>query len=171
MKTALRIALYLLALIVGGGTGYYFGFRLGQESTGVFEMAETAYYAAYIEMQMSEGTDAAREEAIHTFLALNEKRRKQPSQLFPKSLLAKDSALAYARLAALAKKRGATQEAEQHLNRAASFCPQTGWQECSAEKIMSMVQRIDKTGIFGLGGATPNMAVKRDAPQAARPLP
>jgi predicted ATPase len=105
-----------------------------------------------MDMQMSEGTDAAREEAIHTFLALNEKRKQQPSELFPESLLAKDSALAYARLAALAKKRGATQEAEQYLNRAASLCPQTGWQECSAEKIVSMVHRLDRNGIFKSGG-------------------
>ncbi|MEW6119718.1 MAG: hypothetical protein AB1593_06490 [Pseudomonadota bacterium] len=150
MRTALRIVSYMLALIVGGAIGLYFGFRLGQDSIAVFDMAETAYYAAFMETQMSDGTDAAREEAIHTFLALNEKRMKQPSKLFLESPLAKDSALAYARLAALAKKRGATQEAERYPNHAASFCTQTGWQECSPEKIMSMVQRLDRTGIFVL---------------------
>ena len=147
MKTLLRIASYLLTLAVGLGAGAYFGFRLDQASAFALDMAETGYYATHMDMLVSEGTDATREEAIHTFLALNEKRKARPGAFFAEKMLATDSALAYARLAALAQKRGATHEAQQHLDRAASFCPQMGWQECSAEKIAHMVQRLDKMGI------------------------
>ena len=148
MKTLLRIASYLLVLVIGLGTGYYFGTEINRARSLAFDMVEVGYYGAHMEMQFSEGTDAAREEVIHTFLALNEKRKSRPSEFFTEQMLATDSALAYGRLAALAQKRGAIQEAQQYLNRAASFCPQIGWQECSAEKITYMVQRLDKQGIF-----------------------
>ncbi|NOS87050.1 MAG: hypothetical protein HOP34_00670 [Methylococcaceae bacterium] len=151
MNTTLRIASYLLALAVGLGAGFHFGSRTSQASTFAFDMAEVEYYSSHMVMQLSEGTDATREEAIHTFLALNEKRKNRPSKFFTEKILATDSALAYARLAALAQKRGATKEADQYLSRAASFCPQIGWQECSAEKITYMVQRLDKQGIFKAG--------------------
>lgn len=151
MKTLLRIGSYLLALVIGLGAGSYFGYRLDQASAFAFDMAETGYYAAHMEMLLSEGSEATREEAIHTFLALNEKRKARPGAFFTEKMLATDSALAYARLAALAQKRGATQQAQQHLDRAASFCPQIGWQECSAEKIAHMVQRLDKLGISEAG--------------------
>ena len=151
MKTLLRIASYLLVLAVGLGAGFYLGSRINQASALAFDMAETGYFVAHMETQFSEGTDATREEAIHAFLALNEKRKARPNELFTEKILAADSALAYARLAALAQKRGATQEAQQYLNRAESFCPQIGWQDCSAEKITYMVQRLDKQGIFKAG--------------------
>ncbi|MBN8778801.1 MULTISPECIES: hypothetical protein [unclassified Thiobacillus] len=151
MKTLLRIASYLLVMAVGLGAGFYFGTGINKATAEAFDMAEFEYYAAHVETQLSEGTDATREEAIHTFLALIEKRKARPNELFTEKILAADSALSYARLAALAQKRGATQEAQQYLKRAESFCPQIGWQECSAEKITSMVQRLDKQGIFKAG--------------------
>lgn len=149
MKTVLRIASYLLVLALGLGGGYYFGLRTGQLGAIAFDMAEMGYYFTHNEIQMAEGTDATRKEALLGFLALIEKRRGHESLWFTEKVYATDSALAYVRLAALAKKRGATQEANQYLNRAASFCPQIGWKECSAEKIVSMAQRLDKHGLFG----------------------
>ena len=116
-------------------------------------MAETSYYLAFFETQMSEGTDAAREEAIRGFLALLEKRKGHWTPLFTEKLYAVDSAVANAQLSALARKRGATQEAQDYLNLAASFCPQIGWQNCSAEKIVSHAQRLDKHGLFGGKGS------------------
>ena len=149
MKMALRLASHALVLVAGLAAGFYFGFAADQGRANAYELAETGYYFAYMDMQMSEGTDAAREEAIHGFLTLVEKRKGQKSILFPEKAIAQDMAFANVRLAALAQKRGATQEAKQYLDRAASFCPQTGWRECSVEKIVSVVQRLDKQGIFG----------------------
>jgi hypothetical protein len=149
MKTVLRIASYLLIFALGLGGGYYFGFRTGQVSALAFDMAEMEYYFTLNEVQMAEGTDATREEALRGFLAFIEKRRGHESPWFTEKIYATDSALANARLSALAKKRGANQEADEYLNRAASFCPQIGWQECSVEKIASVAQRLDKHGLFG----------------------
>jgi hypothetical protein len=148
MKTIFRIATYLLVLALGLGGGYYLGIRTGQVSAVGLDMAEMEYYFKYSEMQMAEGTDATREEVIRDFLALIEKRRGSGSPWFSEKVYAADSALANARLSALARKRGATQEADEYLNRAASFCPQIGWRECSAEKIVQFALRLDKHGLF-----------------------
>lgn len=135
-------------LAIGVGTGFYFGYSLSQARSVAVDMVEVGYYSAHMETQMSEGTDATREEAIRSFIALNEKRKEHPSIWLTEKILATDSALAYARLAALAQKRGSTQEAQQYMTRAVSFCPQIGWEECSAEKINYVVHRLDRTGIF-----------------------
>ncbi len=149
MKITLHIASYVLVLAFGLGGGYYLGFGVGQGGALAIDMAEIAHLSAYIDTQMSEGTDTTREEAIRVFLASLEERKKHPSPWFTEKVYATDSALSYARLSALARKRGAIEEAQQLLERAASYCPQIGWQECSAEKIVDAVHRLDKRGLFG----------------------
>ena len=153
MKTAPRVASYFLVLAVGIAVGYYSGFWVGKGSALAFDMAETAYYSAFIEAQMSEGTNATREEALRAFLAVIEKRKGHWTPTFSEKGYAVDAALTNARLSALAQKRGATREAQEYLNRAASFCPQIGWQDCSAEKILAFAQRLDKHGLFGGKGS------------------
>lgn len=152
MKTVIRIASYLLVLVIGLAIGLYYGSRYNEARSFAFDAAEVTYYSAYMETQMSQGTDASLEEAIRGFLTLIEQRKGHPSTLFTEKDIATDAALSNARLAALAQKRGAPQEAQQYLARAASFCPQMGWKDCSAEKISYMVQRLDKDGIFKTGG-------------------
>lgn len=153
MNVVVRIASYLLVLTIGLAGGYYLWFGSKEGQTMAFDVIESSYYSAYMDMQMSEGTDVAREEAIRTFLALTERRRERRAPMFSKDILAIDSALAYARLAALAQKRGATQEAKQYLANAASYCPQIGWQECSVEKITHFATRLDKQGLFAVEGS------------------
>jgi hypothetical protein len=64
------------------------------------------------------------------------------------NVYATDAGLTWVRLAALLKKRGANEEAQVALNKAQSFCPLTGWQDCSIEKFQAYAQRFDKWGMF-----------------------
>ena len=151
MKTATRIASYVVVLAVGLASGFYYGSRYYVARALAFDGAEIIYYSAFIDTQMIHGTDASLEEAIRDFLKIIETRKDYPSTLLNKKVLATDAALSNARLAALAQRRGATLESQQYLNRAASFCPQLGWNECSAEKIISVVHKLDKLGTFKTG--------------------
>lgn len=153
MKLALRIGSHVLALAIGLAGGYYVGFDSGQGRAMAFDMLESSYYSAYLDMQMSEGTDAAKEGAIRAFLALSEQRRERNAPFFSENMYALDSALGNARLAALAEKRGASQEAQQYLARAESYCHLTGWNECSAATIVDAAHRLDKKGIFAAGAS------------------
>lgn len=148
MKYLLHSTVLLLALAVGAAIGYSYAEKYGEARILAFDMAEIEYYSSLSSIQMAEGTDATREEAIRNHLALIEKRKNHTSSIFTEKVAATDSALDYARLAALAKKRGADQESQQLLGKAASFCPQMGWKECNTEKLISLVLQLDKRGFF-----------------------
>ena len=94
-------------------------------------------------MQRFNGNDAAYEEALRGYLAFLDSRKGQASVIFSDKVYASDAALTYARLSALALKRGANEEASQYLARASALCPQLGWSECSAERIAAMALRLD----------------------------
>jgi hypothetical protein len=149
MKAKTRIGSYSLVLAVNLGVGYYTGFWVGKGNVLAFDVAETADYSGFIEAQLSEGTNAARDEALHNFLAVIEKRKGHWTPTFSEKAYAVDSALTNARLSALAQKRGTSQDAQEYLERAVSFCPQIGWQDCSAEKMVAFAQRLDEHGLFG----------------------
>lgn len=151
MKVFLRIAVVLVILCIGVVGGYWYASRYAEAKNFASDVSELEFYSAIWSTQMAEGTDATREEAIRGHLALIEKRKGHASPMFTEKVAATDSALGYARLSALAKKRGADQEASRLLGQAASYCPAMGWRECDAEKILSAVQQLDKQGIFGLG--------------------
>ena len=149
MKTIVRTGIVVLALATGLAVGFYFGVKSSESHAFVGEMAEVAHYSAYLEVQRSEGDDAAYEEALRGYLALLEARKGKPSALFSERVHAVDSALTYARLSALALKRGANEEASRYLAEASALCPQLGWRECSAESITALAQRLDKGGLVG----------------------
>lgn len=153
MKTVGRVLSYVVVLAVGFGGGTYVGYAASQARASAYQMAEIAHYSAFVSAQMSEGTDEAGEEALRVFLAVIENRKGNWSPIFPERVYAIDSALTNARLSALAQRRGARDEARRYLDAALSFCPQTGWRDCTAENMMAVVQRLDKDGIFGLNKA------------------
>jgi hypothetical protein len=151
MKYLIGTVVILASLTIGASGGYWYAVKDNEARNFAFDMAEMNFYLSYMAIQMVDGTDATREEAIRGHLTLIEKRKGHASPLFTEKVAATDSALSYAKLSVLAKKRGAEQEAQQLLDRAVSFCPQMGLAQCSSEKILSLVQQIDKQGIFGAG--------------------
>ena len=147
MRPLFRVASYASVLVIGLGAGYYLGYSSQYGPAFASDMLETAYYSAYLDVQASEGTPAAQEESVRTFLALIQKRRDHRTPLYSDRMLAIDSALANARLAALAEKRGASEEAKQFLAQAVSNCPLMGWKDCSAEKIVEFANRVGAKGL------------------------
>ena len=150
IRVPILIFTHVVILLVGLSVGFYYGnIRLGEARRTAENMLLTAKYSFFLETQMKEGTDAAYEEAIQGHLALLKDLKQNPDAILTDKVFAIDSALDYARLSALASKRGAAQEAKQLLARAEAFCPQIGWRECSAYKIQYFASLIDKRGLFG----------------------
>ena len=144
MKTGARIATYLGVLLLGGGIGGYAGFEVARSQSTVSEMADVAFYSVYVHTQRTEGNDAAYEDALRTYLKYLENRRSSYSQLLSDRVYSFDSTLTHTRLSALALKRGAKVEAEEHLRRAIEFCTEAGWRDCSGQNLLAVAQRLDK---------------------------
>jgi hypothetical protein len=151
MKLLLKALVVLFAFAAGGYGGYWYATKSAEGAFLAFDMLEHNYYLSFSSVQMANGTDATREKVIRSHLALMEKHKVRPSIFFTDESIAFDSALAYARLSALAKRQGSTLEAQQLLDRAVSYCPKLGWSKCDSEKILSAVQQLDKQNIFGSG--------------------
>ncbi len=152
MKYLLRTAAILTLLSVGAVAGYWFAGKQEQSRNLALDMAEMNYYGSFRAIQMAEGTDATLEDAIRLHLSLIEQRKARNSPMFTEKIAATDSALEYTRLSLLAKKRGATQEAQQLIKQALSFCAVVGWKDCEEANLIEAVQQLDKQGLFG-GGA------------------
>jgi hypothetical protein len=98
-------------MLVGFVGGCFYGFcATGSRST-LNGMADVAQFSMYLSVQRSSGTDAAYEEALKAFLLVFEQLKNKWNPTWPESIYAADTALTYARLAALARKRDAENEA------------------------------------------------------------
>lgn len=143
---ALAIALICLAL--GGYLGSRYATAQARSATNALDKAEVDYIHAYLDTQLSQGTDAAREDAIRAHLAFSERIRARHDPFFTARVNDFDSAMDYTRLAILARKRGAEAEATQNISHAMNYCLRLDWQVCSADKLTAAVLQIDKAGIF-----------------------
>ncbi len=153
MKSIAGVGIVVCALATGAAIGFYVGVESSRSQAFFGDMAEAAYYSAFVDVQRTEGDDAAYEESLRGYLALIEARNGKPTTLFPEHWNSLDLALTHARLSALARKRGANELASSHLAAAAALCPKLGWRECSVERITAVAQRLDKRELFGSAGA------------------
>lgn len=148
------IGIAALSLIVGGALGMKYGLDTGQEQAHAMEAVEMAHYAAFLKMQLAEGTEEARESALRGFLEMNEARRERRSPLYLQNVYAVDAGTAWVRLADLLERRGASAEAKDALHRAQSYCSLTGWKDCSVERFQIYARHYEGWGVFvetGLG--------------------
>lgn len=89
------------------------------------------------------GNDAAYEVALRQHISFLRSNAQSAERVFGAKATANDTALAYARLSLLARKRGADVESLHYAKHAESLCPALGWQECSAEKVIGLASQLD----------------------------
>jgi tetratricopeptide (TPR) repeat protein len=155
MRLMARITLIVLLLIAGAAAGAYLALRYAESKSRFDERMDVMHFSAYLSAQRSEGTDAAYEEALKAFLLVLDKRQGNWSPTWPDSVYAVDRALTYARLAMLARKRGAEKEAAEYTDQSVALCPRMGWQTCSGEQIAAAAARLDKTALSGRASSEP----------------
>ena len=143
---ALGIALAFLCL--GGILGYHHSVAINHASELALSITESDSIHAYIDTQLREGTDAAREDALRTHLAYAERMRARHDPIFDAKVLNMDSALDYIRLAILARHRNAEEEASQDTRRALGYCQNLGPAACNTDKLTQLARATDTAGIF-----------------------
>ena len=131
---------------IGGAFGYGLGFRKGLVYSSYLQVLEQQHYQAFAKAQSEMGTNEAKSEAIKQFISITEKRQSSFSPTFTKKTYAVDLLLSYARLAQLAESGSSPEEAKKYLQQAESYCPETGWQECSIEVIKQYSEKVNAIG-------------------------
>lgn len=89
------------------------------------------------------GNDAAYETALRQHLSFLQLNAQSAERIFSAKATANDTALTYARLSMLTRRRGADVESLNYSKQPESLCPTLGWQECSADKILALASQLD----------------------------
>jgi hypothetical protein len=142
------LAIAIVALTLGGFIGYRYATAQAGSATTALDSTEIDYIRAYLDTQLREGTDDAREDAIRAHIAFSERIRGRHDPFFTARVTDFDSAMDYTRLAILARKRGAEDEARQDIGHAMNYCLHLDWQTCNADKLIETIHTLDKAGIF-----------------------
>ena len=151
MKKSARYGLIAIGILASFVAGLYLGYRVGDAQSFAEEAVISAKYAVMTDVARTEGTDAAYEDALIAYLGFLESRKGKWSPLFSERVYAMESALTFARLAGLAGKRGASEEATEYLGAAVSLCPSAGLRDCSEESISSIAERLDQMQLLNSG--------------------
>jgi hypothetical protein len=138
----------LAALCLGGILGYRHTLAIKHASDLALSVTEFESIHTYIDTQLREGTDTAREDALRTHIAYTERMRARHDPLFDAKVMNIGSALDYIRLAILARHRNAEDEARQDTLRALNYCRNLGPTACNVDKLTQLVRATDKAGIF-----------------------
>jgi hypothetical protein len=134
------------ALVIGailGAVVERVRFRAAYQFAPMLEFCRIGAFSGYVEGQKRFGTLEAYEQALKDLLRDLEDRNKSSSELIPHEMRLYDEALTYARLSDVQALRGATQESEQSLRNAEALCPAVKWKDCSGNKILEFVRRLD----------------------------
>ena len=146
MKILPKIIIGIVLAGIGATFGYGLGFRKGLVFSSYIQFIEQEHYQAFAKAQSTMGTNEAKAEAIKQFIFITERRQSSFSPAFTKKTFAVDLLLSYARLAQLAENSSSPEEAKKYLQQAESYCPETGWQECSIEVIKQYSEKVNAIG-------------------------
>jgi len=133
-------SIFLLAVVGGGvylGVHWSHTLKMSQETALLFESLEK------LDTASRSGNDAAYETALRQHISFLQFNAQRAERVFGAKATANDTALAYARLSMLARKRGADAESLQYAKQAEFLCPALGWQDCSAEKLVALASQLD----------------------------
>jgi len=147
------------ALVVGaivGAIGERLRLRAAIQFAPILEFCRVGAFSGYVQGQKQYGTPEAYEQALKDLLHDLEDRNRSSSDLFPHDMRLFDEALAYARLSEVQALRGATQDSAQSLHSAEALCPAVKWKNCSGDKILEFVRRLDAQLDAKVGGSDAN---------------
>jgi len=127
LKGNVLIAVSLLCIaLLAGGAGYAVGWRQGLKAAPVFDLFSAVQFSSYVSALRQTGTDAAYEDALRANLTFDEQAKKRDPDTSNHRMYDLDIAVTLVRLSAIARKRGANEEAAQFAARAESHCPASG---------------------------------------------
>src|SRR5450755_2847656 len=144
-RRSLLLLTPLLTLALGVALGFYYSqWRITRVTDAAQFMTAFVAYGEFLKTQRDQGTASSYEDALRGRIAFVDRNKDMFTEAFSERVFAIDQALTYAHLSDLEQKQGAVNEAKRDLDRATSFCPQIGWQNCAGDIILDFALRADK---------------------------
>jgi hypothetical protein len=111
------------------------------------QMAMISHYGLRVDIQRNEGDHDAYRKSLITYLGVLDDIFKHPSAIFDAKTTSVDKMLIYERLSRLEREAGNAKTADEYMNSAVQTCSNTGWKDCSIEKITRISKKMEENGL------------------------
>src|SRR6266480_2295959 len=136
MKITLVLShLGVLAIGLFAGSFSKFAKYAGEGMKMTSQGAMISHYGLLVDIQRNEGDRDAYRKALIPYLGVLDDIIKHPTEFFDAKTTSVDKMLIYERLSRLEREAGNTKAADDYLASAVKTCANTGWKDCSIEKI------------------------------------
>lgn len=153
MTRKMKIVLFfthVAVLAVGLVAGFYSSFYAQEGMKMSSQMAMISHYGLRVDVQRNEGDRDAYRKSLITYLGVLDDIFKHPSQIFDAKTTSVDKMLIYERLSRLERESGNVRAADDYMNSAIQTCGNTGWKDCSFEKITNISKKLEEKGLIPL---------------------
>ena len=137
----LAIALVGVSYFIGSLIGFQKGIRAGGMTT---SMAELWLFEDHLTAQKANADCEGIKKTLNDFMLILDKYHNVEGAILSDSSYLFDKMATHARLALIERKLGNEAAAQEHIKAALGFCAKQDWKESSAEKIFSVIKRIDQ---------------------------
>ena len=141
-----HIGILGIGLIVGFYSKYakYAGEGMRMTSQG----AMISHYGLRVDIQRNEGDRDAYRKALIAYLGVLDDIIKHPTEFFDAKTTSVDKMLIYERLSRLEREAGNGKAADDYMNSAIQTCGNTGWRDCTTEKISKVSRKLEENGLI-----------------------
>jgi hypothetical protein len=149
MKVVL-ILTHVVVLAVGFVAGVFSSFaRYANEGMKMTSQgAMISHYGLRVDVQRNEGDRDAYRKALIAYLGVLDDIIKHPSEFFDPKTTSVDKMLVYERLSRLEQEDNNTKKADDYKKLAVQTCGNTGWKDCSVDRITRISKKIEENGLI-----------------------
>jgi len=141
---------HVAVLAIGYVAGIYSSFaRYAKEGLNMASQgAMISHYGLMVDAQRNEGDRDAYRKALIAYLGILDDIIKHPSEFFQPKTTSVDKMFIYERLSQLEREAGNAKAADDYMHSAIHTCGDTGWKDCSVERITSISRKMEEKSLI-----------------------
>jgi len=109
-------------------------------------------YSALVDTQRTNAYPEGYREALLVFSDVLDQSKEINSMMFSARTYSMDKTLTFERLSRVEKELGNVQKSNEYAQVAKEYCSDTGWKDCSIERITEISTRLEQTSLFNNEG-------------------
>lgn len=140
---------HIVVLAIGIVVGFYSRFAelAGEGMKMTSQGAMISHYGLRVDIQRNEGDRDAYRNALIAYLGVLDDIIKHPSEFFDPKTTSVDKLLVYERLSRLERESNNPKKADEYISLAVQTCGNTGWKDCSIERITKVSKKLEENGM------------------------